>query len=208
MWEGLGDFDREHGHEWSDPAARVVLDAQGYSMAQRGPYWTQETEAIFRRLVLHDVKSYPLWYASILGRRAVATLTQWRLWPTARETGLSYQPAEHVGEGFVETYYNFVTTADGFTFLGQRWEAPLWLLWLAPLAFLASVPRRRSAAGMRRIGVFVAFVLSALLMPVAITTMSGIETQFMVLGYFLGAAFVLSDAIRLLAQPRSIHESR
>jgi len=204
MWEGLGDFDREHGHEWSDFAARVVLDREGYSMAKRGPYWTEETEGIFRRLVLEDVKNDPFWYASILGHRALATLTQWRLWPTARETGLSYRPAEGPGEGYVETYYNFVTTADGFTLLGRRWEAPLWLLWISGLAFLASVLRAREPREKMRLGVFTVFVLAALIMPVVITTMSGIETQFIVLGYLLGAAFLGSDAIRFALRRASV----
>ena len=34
MWEGLGDFDREHGHAWSAWDARIALDTEGYSMAR------------------------------------------------------------------------------------------------------------------------------------------------------------------------------
>ncbi|MEO8501627.1 MAG: hypothetical protein ABI565_11980, partial [Vicinamibacteria bacterium] len=193
VWEGLGDFDRERGHEWSDFSARVALDREGYVMARRGPYWTPETEAIFRRLVLQDVKADPSWYARILFRRVIATLTQWRLWPTARETGLSYFPAEHPSEGYLETYYNFVTTADGFTALGRRVEAPLWLMWIGPLWFLASLLRGNNDRKRRRFAVVLSFALSALLMPVVVTTLSGIEAQALVLGYLLCAAFMLSD---------------
>jgi len=192
MWEGLGDFDREHGHVWSDFAARLVLDREGYLMEKRGPYWTEESEAIFRRLVLRDIREDPRWYANILLRRVLVTVTQWRLWPTARKTGLSYRPAQHEAEGFVETYYNFVTTADGFTVFGRRFEAPLWLLWAAVLG-LASSLRARTPEQRRRLGVFATLALSALAMPVAVTTLSGIETQAVVLAYLLGAAFLIAD---------------
>jgi len=195
VWEGLGDVDRQYGHEWSDPAARVALDREGYIMAKRGPNWTEETEAIFRRLVLNDLKADPVWYVKILLNRVVANVVQWRLWPKARETGLSYVPARHVAEGFVETYYNFVTTADGFTFVGRRWEAPLWLFWAAGLGFLFSA-RRPSARPLRwRLAAAAAFFLSAMSMPVAVTTLSGIEMQVAILGYLLALSFLASDLL-------------
>lgn len=206
MWEGLGDFDRAYGHEWSDPAARRALDREGYVMQKRGPYWTPESEAIFRRLVLEHIRTDPAWYVSILGRRVLATVTQARLWPTVRETGMSYRPAKHPGEGFVETYYNFVTTADGFTFFGRRWEAPLWVFWAAAIAFLLNtLLNARQEAPRRRIAVFSVFALSALLLPVAVTTLSGIETQFIMVGYLLCASFVICDAT--LGAYRRLHQT-
>ncbi len=195
MWEGLGDFDREHGHVWSDWDARIALDTEGYSMERRGPYWTAETEAVFRRLVLHDLRTDPFWYAKILVHRVFATITQWRLWPTARESGLTYQAPQHPAEGFTDTYYNFVKTADVFTAFGRTGEAPLWLLWAGPVLFLAVALRTRAAGFSRRAAVIGSFAAAALLMPVAVTTASGIETQVFTFTFLICGAFVGSDAL-------------
>ena len=198
IWEGLGDFDREHDHVWHDPTARMALDREGYSMKIRGPYWTVETEAIFRRLVLRDVTKYPLWYTKILIKRVIATVTQWRLLPTARDSGMTYTLPQHPNEGVTDTYYNFVKTVDVFTAFGRTWEAPLWLLWLAPIAFTGSNLARRRASFRMRAGVISSFALGALLMPVAITTASGIETQLFAFSFLLCAAFLATDAVRSL----------
>jgi hypothetical protein len=195
VWEGLGDFDRERGHVWSDFVARTALDREGYSMATRGPYWNPETEAIFRRLVLEDIAKDPVWYAKILAQRVVSAVTQWRLMPRATQDGATYLAAQHPGEGVVETYYNFVSTADLFTFLGRRFEAPLWLFWAcgAGLTVSSLVRRGRGSAGWTRFLTFLAFLASAMAMPVAITTLSGIEMQTVILGYLLAGAFLLAD---------------
>jgi hypothetical protein len=199
MWEGLGDFDRKHGHIWSDQDARIALDAEGYLMERRGPYWNPETEAIFRRLVLRDIRNDPGWYVNILLRRVVATVTQWRLLPTKAETGITYLWPQHPAEGVTDTYYNFVKTADIFTLLGRTWEAPLWLLWSAPLAFAGRFLRHRNERRQRnRLALIAAFALSALAMPVAVTTASGIETQLFVLVYLLCAAYLAADLAEAL----------
>jgi len=203
MWEGLGDFDREYGHVWSDPGARVTLDQEGYVMERRGPYWTEESEAIFRRLVLKDIQAHPVWYAQILLRRTVATITQWRLWPTARDSGWTYQPSQHPAEGVTDTYYNFVKTADVFTASGRTWEAPLWSFWVAAGLFFALAFHRRSAESRRRLAVTSSFAVSALLMPVAVTTSSGMETQVFVFTFFLCAAFLGSQALNLLLRRKT-----
>lgn len=195
MWEGLGDFDREYGHVWSDPAARVALDAEGYVMVQRGPYWNEETEAIFRRLVLRDIAADPVWYGRILLQRVFATVTQERLWPTARNSQGTYRPPQHPAEGVTDVYYNFVRTADIFTFFGRTWEAPLWLFWTACGLLLVLALRRRTPRNKRRLAVTASLGIAALLMPVAVTTASGMETQVFVFVFFLSAAFVGSDAI-------------
>ncbi len=204
MWEGLGDFDRQYGHGWSDPLARVTLDREGHTMETRGPYWTEETEAIFRRLVLKDVRADPVWYVKILLRRAVATVTQWRLRPTMRDSGLSYQPSQHEAEGVTDTYYNFVKTADVFTASGRTWEAPLSSFWVAAALFVALALRRRSPEWRRRVAVTLSFALSALLMPVAVTTASGMETQVFAFSFFLCAAFVGSEALNLLRRRKTV----
>jgi hypothetical protein len=196
MWEGLGDFDRTYGHVWSDANARIALDGEGYVMEHRGPYWNPETEAIFKRLVLRDIGNDPGWYVSILLRRVAATVTQWRLLPTKAETGNTFQWPQHPAEGVTDTYYNFVRTADVFTALGRTWEAPLWLFWIAPLVFTTQFLRHRNDVRQRsRLALIAAFAMSALAMPVAVTTASGIETQLFVLVYLLCAAYFAADLL-------------
>jgi hypothetical protein len=193
MWEGLGDFDRERGHEWSDFSARVALDREGYHMERRGPYWTPETEAIFKRLVLADIKENPLWFVKILGHRVVATLTQRRLAPKASDQGTTYEASSDPAEGVTDVYYNFVKTADVFTAFGRTREASLWMFWLFGGVFLARGALSRSLPWRRRLGVVAAFGLGALVMPVALTTASGIETQVFAFTFLLCAAFLISD---------------
>lgn len=74
VWEGLGDFDRTKGHAWSDDVAEQVVRSAG------GDARTSAAgQAILRDLVLRDVREDPLWYAAILARRFVATVTQSKL---------------------------------------------------------------------------------------------------------------------------------
>jgi hypothetical protein len=199
MWEGLGDFDRKHGHVWSDAKARLALEGEGYAIERRGPYWNPETEAIFRRLVLRDIGNDPWWYANILVRRVGATVSQWRLLPTKAETGVTYEWPQDPAEGVTDTYYNFVQTADVLTAMGRTWEAPLWLFWIAPLVCVGTFVRHRREARRRsRIGLLAIFAMSTLAMPVAVTTASGIETQAFVLVYLLCAAYLGSDLAEAL----------
>jgi hypothetical protein len=199
MWEGLGDFDRKHGHVWSDAKARIALEGEGYTIERRGPYWNPETEAIFKRMVLRDIGNDPLWYANILVRRVGATVTQWRLLPTKAETGVTYEWPQDPAEGVTDTYYNFVKTADVLTALGRTWEAPLWLFWIAPVVFAGMFLRhRREARARSRMALLAAFAISTLTMPVAVTTASGIETQAFVLVYLLCAAYLASDLLEAL----------
>jgi hypothetical protein len=92
-----------------------------------------------------------------------------------------------------------VKTADVFTAFGRTREASLWLFWAAAVTFLALSLRGRSPESRRRVAVALSFALSAMQMPVAVTTASGIETQVFVFTFFLCAAFLGSDVLdRLL----------
>ncbi|MCU0241094.1 MAG: hypothetical protein MUF51_01570, partial [Vicinamibacteria bacterium] len=79
LWEGLGDFDRSKGHSWSDAAAKKALREAGGGERLR----TVANEAVFRRLMLGHIQGDPLWFAGIVTRRALVTVSQRKLWPWA-----------------------------------------------------------------------------------------------------------------------------
>jgi tetratricopeptide (TPR) repeat protein len=103
LWCGLGDFDDKYGYYWSDMAAfryawpimqRRGFQADGFPpdradeldtltlgvywdkarLYARTPFETREFVEIVRNKVLYDIVTDPLWYASILRRRAARLL--------------------------------------------------------------------------------------------------------------------------------------
>jgi hypothetical protein len=206
LWEGLGDFDRTKGHAWDDDVAREVLRRAGMAPPERYPVWENapENEALFRRLVVDDVRSAPGWYAGILARRVWVTLTQIKLSPWAPRDGLSIAPRRSSNEGAIDTYYAMATTADRIGLGPWRFELPLVLLWeptvLLILLFLLGRGIARLHPWATRLGpalfVMLCVAVAALSLPVLFTTAAGLETQAFVMVYFLGAAFLLDEALR------------
>ncbi len=106
LWCGLGDFDRKYGYEWSDVKAfsyawpilqRRGFVPRGYPLTAPdeccdtltfGVYWDvgrqyartpqelPEYIEIMRDKVLRDIRSDPLWYTSILVKRAERIITE------------------------------------------------------------------------------------------------------------------------------------
>ncbi len=117
IWCGLGDFDQKYGYEWSDVKAysyawpilqRQGFVARGYPLTAPdkccdaltlGTYWDEgrlyartpqeldEYIEILREKVLRDIGNDPLWYATIVVKRA------------ARILGESTPPSLAVGNG-------------------------------------------------------------------------------------------------------------
>jgi hypothetical protein len=97
LWEGLGDFDTRFGYAWDDRRAfayaapilrtQYALDityTQGYFADQSYPpdhYYSISLEdlpqytQVIRAKVLHDITHHPIWYATILLKRAKYILT-------------------------------------------------------------------------------------------------------------------------------------
>jgi len=206
LWEGLGDFDRTKGHAWDDSVAREVLRRAGMGPPERYPVWENapENEALFRRLVLTDVRSDPAWYAGILARRLGATLTQAKLRPWAPRDGVSIATRRSPSEGAIDTYYAMATPADRVGLGPWRGELPLIVLWgpmlLLILLYVRSwsigplrpLPTRRGPALL----VLACVALGAIGLPVLFTTASGLETEAFVVVYFLGFAFLLDEGLR------------
>jgi hypothetical protein len=206
VWEGLGDFDRTKGHAWSDNVVRDVLREEEIVLTNGAPVWSRPalTEPIFRTRVVASVRDDPAWYATILLKRFVVTITQWRLLPYGPRDGITMTPAQDPSQAIIGMYYTLTTTADWLGIGQWRAEVPLPLFWspllmlllcaLAPakLASLAAL-REKARASLKVIG---CVALAALGLPVAITTASAVETEAFVIVYYLGLAFLLDSLLQ------------
>jgi hypothetical protein len=205
VWEGLGDFDRTKGHIWSDTVAVQLLTDAGLDagvppeveMFDR-ELASPEKEAFFRRLVLRDVRSDPLWYLAILGRRVVATVTQDELLVLGGRSAASEQARRGPNapipsnQGRIRFFYRLVPTADSIGLGPWRRALPLGVLWVLGAAFVYAAVRDQSGRGARPALIVAACVAcSALPLPVLITTAGALETEAFVLVYFLAFAFVV-----------------
>jgi len=199
LWQGLGDFDRTKGHIYLDMAGeQAVMKAGGHRRLGR------RSELLLRNVILSEIRSDPAWFASILARRAWATVTLAKLWPRKRAAGTSIVRAETENEGVTDSYYMMIAQADQVAFGRHEWELPGWtlvgpLLSLLAVAFapLASLEGRRPMARRALLGVG-AVSVSALATPVLITTASGFETQMFVIVDLLALALL---AQVMLASP-------
>jgi hypothetical protein len=205
LWEGLGDFDRTKGHTWSDGEARRALKQAGV-VVPRGmgvEFESPENAAVFRRLVLGHIREDPAWYLTILGKRVVATLTQWRLHPRAATHGATLAWSTTPNEGAMDIYYRLATTADILGFDGRRVELPIALLPLPSLALLGLwlAARRSSALASSRepltraVCLWGCIAAIAFVHPVLITTASALETEAFVVVYMLGAALLVDPGL-------------
>ncbi len=203
IWEGLGDFDRTKGHAWSDPEARRALRREGIAIP-RGAGLEFELDgnaAVLRRLVLDHVRESPGWFAGILLKRAVAAVTQARLWPRASRDGVSFAHSTTSNEGAMDIYYRLATTADVFGLGPLSAELPIVLLPLPAVGLAALWLRRRRDRGTTgALTLLVCVAAVALVHPVLITTASALETEFFVVVDMLGAALLVGE----LARPRSV----
>jgi hypothetical protein len=196
LWQGLGDFDRAKGHVFLDKAGE--LEARKHGSNER---LSPLSEAIFRKLVLREIRDDPLWYAEILARRAWATLTLLKLLPRESVDGRSFAAASHDSEGVTDGYYAMTLGAD-FVRLGRAVvELPLPLLWLPALALaaLAALGQAGARAGLPVLG---CVALAALPAPVLLTTASSFETQSFAVVHLAAAAFLAQagwDALRRAA---------
>ena len=206
IWEGLGDFDREYGHVWSDSVLRNVLRREGMPL---GPdvgveFENDQSEQILRRLVLGAIERDPVWYAGILARRAVATVTQRKLWPYFLWDGEAVAPASHPNEGRTDVYYSMATSVDTLALGRFRLEIPVSLM-IAPTLILVLLRVFSARAGLPPplrarlngyLGSMLLLALGTASLPVFITTASAFEVQCFALVYFAGFAFLAEEVQR------------
>jgi hypothetical protein len=188
VWEGLGDFDRTHGFVWDDIDAQVAVGDWRLG--------TLRSAEILRDQVLLGVRRDPSWYAGILARRTLATLTQWKLLPWAPLGGRSIRPRSAHNEGAIDSYYALTSNLDWFRAGPLRFEVPVPLFWVAVLAAFVLAFRGREPAA-RAAGPALALVLVATLaLPVAVTTAGALETQAVAVAYFLAVGLAVDLGLR------------
>lgn len=193
VWEGLGDFDRDKGYAWSDPAAEQAARRGGAAAL-----WTPQSEALFRAQVVGDVVGDPAWYAGILARRLAATVTLWKLWPWGPLGGTSLRRSSTPNEGVIDKYWTYTTPIDHLGFGPVRVEVPVPLILAPALALVVMAFRGRFRSSSRDLlAVLACPALGALTVPVLITTAGGQEAQAFGLTYLLGAAFVADLCLRV-----------
>jgi len=187
LWQGLGDFDRSKGHTFLDKAGELEAKKHGSPLRL-----SERSEELFRSLLLRDVREDPLWYAGILAKRTLATLTLRKLWPWGPLDGKSFAEASHPAEGVTDNYWGMTQRADFFRLGRSTWEAPMPLLLLPTLGLLgfALVAREPLRADARRgVGVTACVALAALPAPVLVSTAAGFEAETFVIAHLTGAAF-------------------
>jgi hypothetical protein len=190
MWEGLGDFDRSHDFTWSDKTAQETVARAGVAAL-----WTPQSEAVLRAQVLETIRAEPGWYALILVRRLLSTVSLWRLWPFGPVDGDFIRRQLSPNEGVIDKYWTYTATVDHLGITNQMVELPVSLL-LAPsllLAFLAW-KGRRAAAAREALVVLACPAIATLALPVLITTAGGHEGQAFGLVHLFAAA-LLADVL-------------
>jgi hypothetical protein len=146
LWQGLGDFDRSKGHTFLDKAGELEAKKHGSPLRL-----SERSEELFRSLLLRDVREDPLWYAGILARRTLATLTLRKLWPWGPLDGKSFAGSEPPRRGRHRQLLGH-DAARGLSsaWAGSTWEAPMPLLAAADAGAARVRARRARAAACRR----------------------------------------------------------
>jgi hypothetical protein len=188
VWTGLGDFDREKGYRWRDRnAAAAVAEAGGPKITSK--YYDASAERILRDMIVRDIRRDPTWYAGILVRRVLATVSLRKLWPWGPIGGRSIASSTTWNEGVMDAYYALVTPVDWMGVGRWRWELPIPFL-IAPVFCLLVWAARGRAAGAaearRDLALLGSIAVAALVQPVIVSTASGIEPQVFGLTYLVG----------------------
>jgi hypothetical protein len=137
-----------------------------------------------------------LWYAGILLKRTMATLSQWKLLPWGPLGGRSIRPRSSYNEGAIDSYYALTANLDWFRIGPWLVEVPVPLFWIAVVAAFV-LAFRRPAPEIRAAGLVLGIVLVATLaLPVAITTAGALETQAIAVAYFLALALLADLGLR------------
>jgi hypothetical protein len=195
VWEGLGDFATERGYSWHDRDAKRFLVRHGLPPFEHPNEVTQEQERFFRDQFLLDLRQDPLWYARVLGRRALATLSLRKLWPRRATDGRSLDaPVFH---------YKYTTTVDWIGFGDRRWELPILALVFPTILIALACWRGAMAQRARGYGGVLLCVLAGTLpLPVLVSTAAGLETEAVAIAYFLAAGFVVQELVLRLRRKR------
>jgi hypothetical protein len=208
VWQGLGDFDRTHGHVFTDYAAEKAVRAAGV-----GEWLSPEGEEVMKRLTLRSIRSDPSWFVGILAQRAFATVTLDKLWPWPPLGGPSFRPASSENEGVIDSYYGMLSPADVLRMGPRKLELPM-VLWLVPasvLIALALAPARGRWLPLRTearpaLAVLACVAVAALPTPVLVTVATAFETEAFMLVHHLALGLLVAVLLRASVRPE--HDAR
>jgi hypothetical protein len=199
-WEGLADYGTERGYSWQDRDLKRWLVARGRKPFEHPRDVSPEDDAYMGQVVRQDIRADPAWFAAVLGRRFVDTVSLAKLAPYGPRDGYSIQPPP--------LHYKYTTPADWFGFGGTKVELPTSFLWSGSLILLlwwAHAALRSKAELKRRLEDRLALVLSlaaaTLALPVLMTTAAGMETETFVLVHFLGFSVLVQAVAERLWWP-------
>ena len=200
-WQGLGDYGGDRGYAWQDRELKRWLVAQGRTAFKHPRYVSREDDAYMGEAVRRDIRSDPLWFVGILGRRFVDTVSLAKLAPFGPWDGYSIEPPEW--------HYKYTTPADWLGYGRRKLEVPTFCLWAGTLLLLlwwVHAARRSREALKRsledRLALVLTLAAATLPLPVLMTTAAGIETETFVLVHFLALGFVV-ERVSTLWAPRS-----
>ncbi len=187
VWEGLGDFDRSHGFTWADKTALEAVQRAGVPSL-----WTAESETVLRAQVIEAIKTDPIWYAGILARRLLSTVSLWKLWPWEPLDSDFIRRAGSQNEGVIDKYWTYTTTADHLGLGDYSVELPVTLLVTPTVLLIALAIRGRFANAARESLLILACpALATIVLPVLVTTAGGQEGQAFALVHLFAAALLV-----------------
>lgn len=210
IWKGLGDFDREKGYEFRDKAGeRAIISSSETGDAARAQ------EIHLRTVILTDIREDPLWYATILVKRARSTIFLSKLWPYGPRDGISIVPAASANEGVTDSYYTLAAQADWISLGPWTREVPIsFLLLPSVLVLLVALlgrahPFLAEAGGRARtaLPLLVVLALGVLPTPVLITTATALEPQCFVFVHLLALSLagpIVFDLVKAVRGQRTV----
>ncbi len=80
-WEGLGDYGTDRGYSWYDRDLKRWLAARGRTPFEHPRYVSHDDDVYVGQAVRRDILAHPAWFAAVLGRRFVDTVSLAKLGP-------------------------------------------------------------------------------------------------------------------------------
>jgi hypothetical protein len=192
-WQGLADYGAERGYSWHDRDLKRWLAARGRTPFEHPRYISRDDDAYMGQVVRQDILADPSWFAVVLGRRFLDTVSLAKLAPYGPRDGYSIEPPP--------LHYKYTTPADWFGFGRWKVEMPtvvvwsgtlLLLLWWAHAALRSTDELKRRLE--ERLSLLLTLAAAMLGLPVLMTTAAGMETETFVLVHFLSFGFLVQAA--------------
>lgn len=205
-WEGLADYGVDRGYSWQDRDLKRWLVARGRKPFEHPRDVSAEDDAYMGQVVRQDIRADPVWFAGVLGRRFVDTVSLAKLAPYGPRDGYSIEPPP--------LHFKYTTPADWLGFGGTKVEVPTSFLWSGSLILLlwwVHAALRSKAELKRRLEDRLALILSlaaaTLALPVLMTTAAGMETETFVLVHILSFSVLVQAVADGVSWPRAVRRA-